>query len=178
MQNLDVTTATFGTSDLCGSSGDIFPSATQRQISENTGWTWYGIETLAIQPGTAYVEKEGEYGTGSNPARVYLYAGNYMIRATGSVHYEGLCHTFTCAGSAFIEIGGTTIASWGYEAGFGAFSVGSQITGSLEFTKGSDGWTTAYYRVVVNNSENPHGPDSAGSLTLANSIITIQNYTE
>jgi len=134
MQDLDPTTAIFGTSSLVGETDDVFPSVTQGQISDNTGFNWYSIECMGMQPEP--IEVEGVNGTVS--LRTYLSIGTYDIWAT--------CWLWAYTSSKVygtVSINGTDIiGTFRQNAGIPEYGSGTVIVGA-------SGWIESVFRVIT-----------------------------
>ena len=94
MDNLAVTTATFGTSDLVSTGTEIYPHVSQAQIANNTGYIYYRPQCVCDQVTGA--------SNGTEWQQVHILAGTYQAYARGS---------FTVMGTNTGEVGldGTTL---------------------------------------------------------------------
>ena len=100
--DLDVTTATWGTSNLIGTTGEVLPSTVQAQMANNEGYAFYQPRMIAAQEGT--VANPGALTSESHKA--YMAEGTYTAWAAGYGDFSG-----ANGGAVRIEADGTTIAT-------------------------------------------------------------------
>ena len=105
MDNLAVTTATFGTSDLVSTGTEYYPHVSQAQVANNTGWIYYRPQHVCDQVTNA--------SDGTEAQQIYVLAGTYQAYARGS--FTGITGTNV----AEIYMDGTTLITvTGTDAGW------------------------------------------------------------
>lgn len=135
MDDLTPSTATFGTGTLLGETDDVFPALTQAQISENTGFNWYSIECLCMQP----KQLEADNETSTDSIKNYMASGTYDIQAVFYLNADGnTSGTYKINGTTLIGIT-TTTDGWKYGSG--------TITHD-------GGWVTSHWEVSSNGIVN------------------------
>lgn len=130
--DLNPATATFGTNNLIGETGDIFPSTTWAQMAHNTGFNWYTLRHICTQ--TTEILRTASNTTESN--KVYLADGTYVVYASS---YFDLENGNTSQGT--IRLAGTDIIT---EEG----ATSGWFNGSAEVIIDITDWYSAEYNAV------------------------------
>lgn len=153
--NVDVTTATWGTTSLKKSTGEIYDQTAQNQIADNTGVCFYAPRMLSITEDTITsgdpLVSHSNYG--------YMGAGTYQV-------YGIMDCTINldpgANGTALLTVGGTSIISFTTTTSGG---FGTVLSADAEVVRSADGWVTVTYSL---------DPTSTGTMTMSKGNVAIR----
>ena len=136
MDNLAVTTSTFGTSDIVSTGTEYYPHVSQAQIANNTGYNYHTPKYL-LDNNTYVTQKGVGTATYSTPTW-YTNTGKYAIQykiTTESINRGG---TVRCVvdGTTIFEL--ISVSSW----------VGTTIYSSGTIKPSSSGWLGATFTAI------------------------------
>ena len=156
--DLDVTTATWGTENLIGTTGEVLPSTVQAQMANNEGFNYWTTRHLC-QQGTALVAVRAAYQTDNQ--KTYLASGTYAMYAAMAVEMTGNY----ASSYARISVDGTVIA----EQTGAPFST-AWVYGSQTVIVGTESWVDVEYKAL--------GFAAGTETTLTQGIVFFRRGTQ
>lgn len=154
MDNLVVTTATFGTSDLVSTGTEFYPHVSQAQVAQNTGFNYYLPKYLVRDADGHTVSAQG---TGTDVGdQFYLGIGKFAIY--GRIWTSG--SNINPAGTAKFAIDGTTLV----EYASGADWAGTTLTFTGTISPTTRGWTGGVYTCIVG---------AVGTVTISGATLYV-----
>jgi len=130
--DLNITTATFGTSDLNGDTSDVFPSTVWTQLGDNTGYNFYRPALVAVQDSAVTAGA-------SRTDKAYMAAGTYQAYCASHMDLNTVLDYGT------VSLDGTLLVS---DSG----GIDTWVTGNAEVIISATGWVDVLYETTESDS--------------------------
>ena len=141
MDNLAVTTATFGTDSLVATGTEYYPATSQAQVVNNTGVNYYAPILVAPQLEEAGVTN----GTESRDVKAWMTAGTYTVYGAIATYFESTAVTGSASlDGTLIVTGSQTGAHWEEDSATVIVTTSGWITGNYYVDTNGDRFGTVH----------------------------------